>query len=92
MEFCNPSCRYVTVTIRGESFPEHTLSRFVNHKTLGQLTNQSTFYISEGGASLTQELSRDRLERGAAKYVKIIKHQDLFSYTPKTKSKLRKRA
>jgi len=37
------------------TFPEHALS-IANHNTLGQLTNHSTFRISEGGALSKQEL------------------------------------
>ncbi len=31
--------------------------RSTNHKALGQLTNQSTFRVSEGGASSKRELN-----------------------------------
>ncbi len=31
--------------------------RFTNQNTLGQLTNQNTFCVSEGGASSMQELT-----------------------------------
>lgn len=40
--------------------------RFANHNTPGQLTNQSTFHISEGGASSKQELISAFERRGAA--------------------------
>lgn len=41
---------------KGSEF-SRTGSQQFNHKALGQLTNQSTFCISEGGVSLKQELT-----------------------------------
>lgn len=61
---CLPEQRKLAVMVRGIS---GTHSKwFTNHNTPVQLTNQNTFCISKGGASLEQELNRAFERKGAA--------------------------